>query len=291
LALRDLGAVGDDALEWAAGLAGQLPNALTDEATFDILVGRAGAIVPLLRLAEHTGKAHWNTLASVIGDELVAAAIPGHRSSGVDTAQWPNTQFPNGIGGFAHGATGIGWALARLAEVTGQPAHTRTALDAFAYEETLYDATQRGWRDLRGENVIAAAWCHGAGGIGLAALDLLRRTGDSRWPEVIRRAAASCWERGTGWNHTCCHGDLGVWELLVQAMAIGLGPNSLDRATVDAHMISSLEEYGVVTGMARDTFVPGLLPGAGGIAYQLLRLHPDCPLPSMLLPDPHPAAR
>jgi hypothetical protein len=51
-------------------------------------------------------------------------------------------------------------------------------------------------------------------------------------------------------------------------------------------MIAVLEEHGVVTGMARDAFSPGLLPGAGGIAYQLLRLHPDCTLRSVLLPDP-----
>jgi hypothetical protein len=77
--------------------------------------------------------------------------------------------------------------------------------------------------------------------------------------------------------------------VVTAAMARGLGPAGVDRSTVDAHVIGVLEEFGVVTGMARDAFVPGLLPGAGGIAYQLLRLHPDCELPSVLLPDPGPA--
>lgn len=42
--------------------------------------------------------------------------------------------------------------------------------------------------------------------------------------------------------------------------------------------------------MARDAFSPGLMAGAGGVAYQLLRLHPECDLPSVLLPDLPPSS-
>lgn len=285
LLLRRLGAVGDEAVEWAAALAGQLPRAVVEDTEYDILIGRAGAVVPLLRLAEHTGDARWTEHASMIGDQLIAEGTPDG-----DLISWPNKQFPEGIGGFAHGVTGIGWALARLAEVTADPAHTETAPAAFAYEETLYDKEKGGWRDLREEGHVGAAWCHGAGGIGVAAVDLFLRTGEPRWADVIRRAAASGWTHGTGWNHTLCHGDLGLWELLADADALGLAPPGHDREAVTAHAVAVVEEYGVVTGMARDAFSPGLLPGAGGIAYQLLRLHPECALPSVLLPDPDGAA-
>ncbi|MGX7826212.1 type 2 lanthipeptide synthetase LanM family protein [Actinokineospora sp. 24-640] len=287
LLLRRLGAVGDEALERAAVLAGQLPRAVVEDTEYDLLIGRAGAVVPLLRLAEHTGDPRWIDLAGMIGDQLVAEGAPAATADGLDLVSWPNRQFPEGIGGFAHGATGIGWALARLAAVTGDPAHADTARAAFAYEETLYDEERRGWRDLREEDHIGGAWCHGAAGIGVAALDLSRWPDDAqRCSDVVRRAAASAWACGTGWNHTLCHGDLGVWELLADADAAGLAPAGLDRAAVTAHVVAVLEEHGVVTGMARDAFSPGLLPGAGGIAYQLLRLHPDSPLPSVLLPDP-----
>jgi lantibiotic modifying enzyme len=122
----------------------------------------------------------------------------------------------------------------------------------------------------------------------VAAADLLEQDED-RWRDVLRRAAASCWRDGRGWNHTLCHGDSGVWEVLDHALAHGVAPAGVDRATRDAHLLSSLEEFGPISGMARDTFAPGLLPGVGGIAYQLLRMHPDSPLPSLLLPDPGPA--
>lgn len=206
----------------------------------------------------------------MIGDQLIADGDP--RGEHDEAVCWPNGDFPEGIGGFAHGATGIGWALARLAAVTGDVAHADTARAAFAYEETLYSPDLGGWLDLREKNHVAGAWCHGAVGIGVAARDLVPF--DGSWRAVVNRATESAWTHGIGWNHTLCHGDLGVWEL---------------APTTGAHMVSALEEYGVVTGLAREAFSPALLPGAGGIAYQLLRLHPESDLPSVLLPDPGPA--
>jgi lantibiotic modifying enzyme len=105
---------------------------------------------------------------------------------------------------------------------------------------------------------------------------------------VLRRAARCSWEHGQGANHTLCHGDLGVWEVVDLALAAGAGPDGLDRVNLDARVICSLGEHGPVVGLARDTLNPGLLAGIGGMAYQLLRANPCCPLPSVLLPDPGP---
>ncbi|MEV6235488.1 type 2 lanthipeptide synthetase LanM family protein [Lentzea sp. NPDC051838] len=262
-----------DGLERASALARQVADGVRVDESLDLLHGMAGAVVPLLRLAEATGD-DWTELAAQIGDRLLDAATAD--------GCWPTASFPEGIGGFAHGATGIGWALARLAAVTGNEEHRRGAESAFAYEESLFDPSLRGWRDLRSPGVAASAWCHGAAGIGLAAVSLGQH-------EVLRRAAVACWEDGMGWNHTLCHGDLGAWEVIDAAITAGIGP--VDRTTLDGHVLSSLEEYGPVSGMAREAFSPGLLPGLGGVAYQLLRMHPDCTLPSVLLPDPGPIRR
>ncbi|MFI6094905.1 type 2 lanthipeptide synthetase LanM family protein [Lentzea sp. NPDC051213] len=263
-----------EGLERAAALAAQVADGARVDESFDLLHGMAGAVVPLLRLAEATEDVRWTALACQIGDRLIGAATAD--------GCWPTASFPEGIGGFAHGATGIGWVLARLAAVTGEDSYRRGADSAFAYEESLYDPALGGWRDLRSPDMAASAWCHGAGGIGIVAVDLGQR-------DVLRRAAAVCWESGLGWNHTLCHGDLGAWEVIDAALAAGVGP--VDRVTLDAHVLSSLEEYGPISGMAREAFSPGLLPGLGGVAYQLLRMHPDCTLPSVLLPDPGPIRR
>ncbi|MEV0389797.1 type 2 lanthipeptide synthetase LanM family protein [Nonomuraea sp. NPDC050643] len=291
LLLGRLGVIGPhEAYARAAGHVPDIAASVADDAPLDLVRGLAGAVVPLLRLAEHPGHADAAGLAAEIGRHLVSRA----RVTG-GTAWWDNPGFPEGLGGLAHGVTGIGWALSRLATVTGDADFAAMAGAAFAHEETLYSTEEQGWRDLRTPGRTAAAWCHGAAGIGIAAADLLGRAGDrpaeaERWRDVLRRAATSCQTRGMGWNHTLCHGDLGAWEVLDRALALELAEPGLDRRGLDTHAICSMEEHGPVSGFARDAFAPGLLPGLGGVAYQLLRLHPDSTLPSVLLPDPGPAS-
>ncbi|WP_157251549.1 type 2 lanthipeptide synthetase LanM family protein [Nonomuraea typhae] len=316
LLLRELGAAGEEALARARALAELVPEAVEADDCYELLSGMAGAIVPLLRLGERAGEPRWAELAHSIGARL--ATLAEERPGGVC---WPSPRFPQGLGGLAHGATGIAWALSRLADATtpditglpaaigmpaatglrasaGMPAATgtpaasgladqgrirRLADAGFAYEDTLYDPGQRGWLDLREDGFTAAAWCHGAGGVGIVAADRWAREGGARWRDRLERAAEACWRDGTGWNHTLCHGDLGVWEVIEHARAAGVAP--VDRARLDAHILGSLEENGPISGLARDAFAPGILPGLGGVAYQLLRMHPDCTLPSVLLPD------
>jgi type 2 lantibiotic biosynthesis protein LanM len=280
-----------DAISRALVAARQMSAAIEEDDSFDLFRGVAGAIVPLLRLGGWTGDARWTSLACDAGKRLVDAAKTG--STG---ARWGTSVFPEGIGGTAHGATGIGWALARLA---ADPA-ARTTCDeadsftqiadaAFAFEESLYDTATGCWTDLREPGQITAAWCHGAGGIGIVAADLARIDG-GRWTEVLARAAACSWAHGLGHNHTLCHGDLGIWEVISLALSAGAQPRGVEPGALAARIISGLGEHGPVSGLARDTLHPALLPGIGGMAYQLLRMHPDSPLPSVLLPDPGPQA-
>lgn len=281
LTLDRLGAA-PDGTDRAVALARLVPAAAEADETLDLLTGTAGAIVPLLHLAAVTGDPQWQAVAGRLGDRLVAAA---RREDG--TASWPTVRWPVGLGGFAHGATGIGWALARLALVTGDGPAADTAAAAFRYEEAVWDPAAGGWGDRRevaaGDPV--AAWCHGAGGIGMAAADLLGRTGAAAYADVLQRAAVAVRRFGTGLNHTLCHGDLGAWEVQAAAVAAGVGPPGTDRVGLDASVVTELERHGAVTGLARDAFEPGMLAGIGGIAYQLLRLHPACRLPSVLILD------
>ena len=98
----------------------------------------------------------------------------------------------------------------------------------------------------------------------------------------------ACRTVGMGWNHTLCHGDLGAWEVITLAIEAGVPPPGLDRPELDGFILSGLEQHGPVSGFARDAFSPALMSGLGGVAYQLLRMHPDSDLPSVLLPDPGP---
>jgi type 2 lantibiotic biosynthesis protein LanM len=280
-----------DALDRARALARTLPEAVAATENGELLAGIAGAVVPLLHLAAETGEQVWLDQARDAGDRLVATA---HRQNGA--AFWPTDRWPRGLGGMAHGTTGTGWALARLALATGDHRHADTARAAFAFEDQLYDPRAGGWRDLRQTRAsVVAAWCNGAVGIGLAAADLAGRGWEDDTDVLTRaRARAATRRHGLGWNHTLCHGDLGSWELLApppagdhessgNPAASRHGPAELiGSPTPAAHILDSIERHGPTTGHPGGAPDPGLLAGSAGIAYQLLRMHPDCTLPSVL---------
>ena len=283
-ALAELGAVDTaEALRRATACAELLPEALAACDQAELLGGWAGAIVSLLRLFDRTAHGCWLELAASAGERVLAA---GRRQQG--RVHWAAVGLPDGLGGTAHGATGIGWALARLSQATGRADFLAVAEAAFAFEESLWDPAEGGWRDLRGlpDQTVSAAWCHGAVGIGLLSADLLRRgLVGTPHADVVRRAAESGWQYGFGWNPTLCHGDLGAWELLATAFELGLAPADLTRTDLDGYLLAGLEQHDPASEIAGSAFVPGLLPGLGGVVYQLLRMHPDCPLPSVLVLD------
>ena len=277
--LAHWGLDGGDGLQRARKLADQIPAAAAVDDVHDVLSGSAGAIVPLLALAGKTGDESYIRMASQLGNLLHERAK--HRDG---QAYWPDANSPEGMGGFAHGVTGVGWALTRLARATGSARHEQLALEAFAFEDALFDEQEQNWRDLRmlEDSKTAAAWCHGSVGIGLAHLNLDSTVSQEATRKFVRRAAAATWRLGMGWNHCACHGDLGAWELLDHAITAREAPKELSAQYLLDIILTSLEQHGPSCGMGRDAFAPGLLPGLGGVAYQLLRAHPEHDLPSIL---------
>ncbi len=282
IVLAHWGLDGGDGLQRARKLAAQVPAAAAVDDVHDLLSGSAGAIVPLLELAGKTGDESCVRMASQLGDLLGERAKHqnGH-------AYWPYVNSPEGMGGFAHGVTGIAWALTRLARATGSGQYEQLAQKAFAFEDALFDEQEQNWRDLRKlqSGGTAAAWCHGSVGIGLARLDLDPTLAHASTQKLVRRAAAATWRLGMGQTHCACHGDLGAWELLSHAIAAGEAPKELNSSHLLDLILTSLEQDGPTGGMGRNAFTPGLLPGLGGVAYQLLRAHPKHDVPSILIPD------
>ena len=280
--LAHWGLDGGDGLQRARKLADQIPAAAAVDDVHDLLSGSAGAIAPLLALAGKTGDETYVRIASQLGDLLHERAK--HRNG---QAYWPHADSPAGMGGFAHGVTGIGWALTRLARATGSARYEQLAQEAFAFEDALFDEQEQNWRDLRMMEgaKTAAAWCHGSVGIGLAHLNLDSTLTHASTRKYLHRAAAATWRLGMGWNHCACHGDLGAWELLDHAIAAGEAPKELSAPYLLDIILTSLEQDGPSCGMGRNAFAPGLLPGVGGVAYQLLRAHPEHDLPSILTPS------
>lgn len=277
----------DSLLELAVRNAGLLErNALHGDSEFDVLEGWSGLIVPLLHLSEATANCQWSELAARVGKRLEAAAIK--QEQGVC---WPGSVFDRPIGGFSHGASGIGWSLGRLGSSEAGSEGDRLrwsalAKQAFVFEQTLYDASIGGWRDLRVDDALASsdAWCHGSVGIGLAAADLYARTGDAFYRDLLRLASTSAYSRGWRRSPTLCHGNLGMWELLRRQQELDPSADVFLSASDQALILAAIaENLDAPDGAHPETFMPGLMVGIAGTLHGLNRMHPQCDLPSPLL--------
>jgi lantibiotic modifying enzyme len=253
----------------------------------DIIDGSCGAIVPLLNLAEATNDSRWLRLATRAGRRLESTAIVDEHG-----ARWPSAAFNEPVGGFAHGTAGIAWALARLALAgAGDEADRRRwstlAREGLAFQDSLFDESLGNWRERTSGTCNIHTWCGGSVGIGLAATDLYARSGDVHHLRDLRRAVIAS-QGQWGFSHTLCHGDFSLWDLFARASELDPKSSVVDRNQATAEVVSAIEEHhGMVGGMTRNAFTPGLMTGLAGVIHTLARMHPDCDLPSPLLLERH----
>jgi lantibiotic modifying enzyme len=194
------------------------------------------------------------------------------------------------MAGFAHGAAGIAWALLAVAATTGEQRFHAAALDAIAYERSLFSPEAGNWRDLReratgqrDEAAFMTAWCYGAPGIGLARLASLRHLDDATTRAEIDTALHTTLAHGFGDNHSLCHGDLGNLELLLQAGQTLDDARWRHEAGRRAAMIlEGIGMQGWVCANPLGVESPGLMTGLAGIGYGLLRLAEPARVPSIL---------
>jgi len=280
-ALHIATATGDQALLDIVERSVRLAEPVLDgDELLDVVGGSAGAIGALLAVHSATGLPEARALAIRCGERLLDHALPQEHG-----LAWPSiiaTSAP--LTGFSHGTAGIGWALIRLGEATGQSRFVEAGLAAFAYEHAEFRPEWGNWPDYRIEDgdpdapvSHMHAWCHGAPGVGLARAALPAGARSERTDTDLDRAIRSTLSAGFGGNHSLCHGDLGNAELLVVA--------GTPTGHVAAHVLESLAATGPRCGTPYRVETPGLMTGLAGIGYGLLRLA-DPATPSVLLFEP-----
>lgn len=287
--LTHLGALWDEPelLDEAERLAARIAAGLEKDDAYDLIAGAAGGIVPLLELHRHRPSRAVLDVAVRCGEHLLATAITDERGQ-----SWPPipgvSELP--LTGFGHGTAGIAWALARLAQVTGEERFREAARGAMRYERSWFCSERGNWPDLRESRETSDgrsfmhAWCHGAPGIGLGRIGSLPCLDDPEMRDEIRAAARSTLAGGFGFNHSLCHGDLGNLELVREAgRALGDEELTSEAGRLAARILTRIETEGPRCGASVTTEIPGLLVGIAGIGYGLLRAaHPDH-VPSVLL--------
>jgi lantibiotic modifying enzyme len=249
-------------LREAQRLAAQItPERIEADARFDVTLGAAGALLALLALeaalpAEHHEGPEPLDLAAGCVRHLLTHRLPTET-------------------GFAHGAGGIAYALARFAARTGDPRAQAAARQAIACE-----------RSLLGQSASQTTWCRGVPGIALARLGALDVLDDAEIRAEIHAALATTRTAGlTPMDHLCC-GNLGRAEVLLEA-----GTSLDDRDLVESaqdlarQVLARAVERGGFSWLPSGeigSFDPSFFKGAAGVGYTLLRLTTPRSLPCVL---------
>jgi lantibiotic modifying enzyme len=263
------------------------PERIGKDAHLDVMSGAAGALLALLTLHRCSPQAASDGLTPLER----AVACGEHLLRRADAENGCQSWECNGrapVCGFAHGATGIAYALACLFVYTGQERFRDAAERGLAFERLHFDPEHKNWRllNLQGSHFITA-WCNGSAGATLGRVGMRNQLGDARIDQEIRWALEAIRDSPEMTRDFVCCGNLGRVEALLQACR-QMGEESLGQ---DAAGIA--EQVTQQRGMARGgcywwfepgdpRFAPSFFKGAAGIGYTLLRL--SCPsLPCVLL--------
>ncbi|QWF83000.1 type 2 lanthipeptide synthetase LanM family protein [Amycolatopsis sp. CA-230715] len=271
----------DALLDAAADLVPPLTAKLAEDTALDVMSGTAGAALAVAALHAIRPDERTERALLTAGTVLLDRAEPHPDGLTVPTM---GTRVP--ILGYSHGASGVVLALTRIALATGQDRFAEAAAAVLRYEHAQFDHVARGWPDRREstpDDAFMNAWCHGAAGIGIARAELL---GDPAVAVDLDRAVDAARrdlldETGTsviGFTHdSLCHGTLGLVETMLS------DPASAETAKRVAGTVAN----SVLAGETRcdtpySTWVPGLMTGAAGIGYGLLRAAAPDRVPNVL---------
>jgi lantibiotic modifying enzyme len=179
--------------------------------------------------------------------------------------------------GFAHGASGIGHALARLHRATGDATMLHGALEAFA-------AARAANAGAEAPPAPDLSWRTGAAGCALARMAAADLPGGAgRDPGLAAALDALEHDRRPMLDSLSSGTFGGIEALLVAGTRLGEPARHAAALRRAADAVRRSRRRGTFALGIDGAFAPGLLEGTAGIGYQLLRLHDPDRVPSLLL--------
>jgi type 2 lantibiotic biosynthesis protein LanM len=274
--------------EWLhhAGRFGEMLDAerIAADRNFDLISGAAGAALALLALYHATRLPEALDKATLCGEHLLK-----NRSASRQGPRAWKTLRDQMLTGLSHGAAGIAYALLKLYEATGESSFLEAALEAEAYETSVFQPEASNWPDFRNpptEQGYAqmTTWCHGAAGIALSRLAALPILDTPQVRQDISHGLRSTLAKKTGLDTVCC-GAMGRVETLVVAGKELGDPAYQQQAQEMASSIlrRSRQVGSYALGWKKAPYLASFHQGMAGIGYEFLRLAAPASLPSLLL--------
>ncbi len=249
---------------------------LVDDETHDVMAGTAGTLLALLAYHDRYGSTSAYKRAITCGERLLEA-----RTTRDGYRVWETTDDGSVVDGFAHGTTGIAYALARLGATTDDPRYAEAAREALAYESASHSSNTA---VLPSSFEESGLWCRGRSGKALGHLAVGRHLDDQI---AVDEAAAILSAGGTSprpVSDTLCCGGIGHVEALVVWARRGDG-DLRDAVEMAGRCLARREREGSFTllGHSESFTNPTFFDGASGVAYTLLRLRDPGSLPCVPL--------
>lgn len=289
----------------------------------DILNGHAGVLIGLLHL--HSASVKFDNSQLIWIEDKISLFIT---SLLTDSNIWRqglywDKAFSNvqGLCGFSHGASGIGFVFLEAARYFRSDALKLIAEQGFLYESLHYNAIDQNWMDLRKKINSAEgtlidyqrdyikknisyfidgrdfnAWCHGAVGIGLARLRAYEILRDPLYKnesilaveKTINDYIENISNPRTHNSYTLCHGHGGVADLFICAYTILEEKRFLEYAEIIGERALQVRKQKLpyYSGFipALNTEDTSLFIGNAGVGYFMLRLIDPQNTPSITIP-------
>ncbi len=286
-------------LTQASQAARDIADRVDADRTFDVFGGAAGVLMVGLALEATCGDGVGLELAHRCADHLLRFA---EEADGA--LSWPTVSrevAPENLSGFAHGTSGIGWALVTLGALVERSDYERAGRMAFAYDSRHFDPDERDWFDLRNsvrplepnKHHFSNAWCNGAAGIGLsriASWAALGKTDDALLRDSYVALTATLRNFHKLGTDSLCHGRSGNGELFLRMALLKDEPALQMEANVQvqAQWRNHEQTRGWISSDRGTEVFPGLMLGLSGYGLHSLRLASPNRVPSPLLLDPPP---
>jgi len=246
------------------------PELVSADRVLDLLGGSAGCALALLKLYSLTGNARCLEKAILCGEHILKTPrrFRAERSlwSGVYAGDSP-------LNGMSHGASGFAAAFYKLAYYTSRDDFLKAGNECIAFEDHFFDKSKNNWPDFRraGDVRWTCQWCHGACGVGLSRLLMMKYGFFS--PEIERDLNNAKESVGNNWPQvvdTLCCGTLGNIELIRECEIFSKTHNHQSRQML-GEVLRSGKRNGYRWTSGETKFNLGLFCGLAGVGYTYLR--------------------